>query len=95
MKLIIVESPTKARTISKFLGKDFRVKSSYGHIRDLPAREMGVDIENNFTPKYVVNAKAREKVGPLKDEMKKAESVILATDEDRKVKLSPGIWPKF
>lgn len=83
MKLIIVESPTKARTISKFLGKDFRVKSSYGHIRDLPAREMGVDIENNFTPKYVVNAKAREKVGPLKDEMKKAESVILATDEDR------------
>ncbi|MDD5489988.1 MAG: type I DNA topoisomerase [Candidatus Moranbacteria bacterium] len=83
MKLIIVESPTKARTISKFLGRDYKVKSSYGHIRDLPQKEMGVDIENNFAPKYVVNAKAREKVNPLKDEMKKAASVILATDEDR------------
>ena len=83
MKLIIVESPTKARTISKFLGKDFHVKSSFGHIRDLPQREMGVDIENNFAPKYVVNRKANEKVKPLKEEMKKAESVILATDEDR------------
>jgi DNA topoisomerase-1 len=81
--LIIVESPTKARTISKFLGKDFHVKSSFGHIRDLPQREMGVDIENNFAPKYVVNRKANEKVKPLKEEMKKAESVILATDEDR------------
>jgi DNA topoisomerase-1 len=83
MNLIIVESPTKARTISKFLGKDFKVKSSFGHIRDLPQKEMGVDIENNFTPKYVVSAKAREKVKPLKEEMKKAASVILATDEDR------------
>jgi len=83
MKLIIVESPTKARTISKFLGKNFKVKSSFGHIRDLPQKEMGVDIENNFQPKYVVNKKAREKVNPLKDEMKKAASVILATDEDR------------
>ena len=83
MNLIIVESPTKARTISKFLGKNFKVKSSFGHIRDLPQKEMGVDIENNFQPKYVVNKKAREKVNPLKDEMKKAASVILATDEDR------------
>jgi len=83
MILIIVESPTKARTISKFLGKDFRVKSSFGHIRDLPQREMGVDIENNFQPKYVVNAKAREKVKPLREEAKKAKNVILATDEDR------------
>ena len=83
MTLIIVESPTKARTISKFLGKDFRVKSSFGHIRDLPEREMGVDIGNNFTPKYVVNMKAREKVKLLKEEAKKAKFVILATDEDR------------
>ena len=74
MTLIIVESPTKPRTISKFLGKDFKVKSSFGHIRDLPQKEMGVDIENNFMPKYVVNARAREKVRPLKDEMKKAEA---------------------
>lgn len=83
MTLIIVESPTKARTISKFLGPKFKVKSSFGHIRDLPQREMGVDIENNFQPKYVVNAKAREKVKPLREEAKKAKTVILATDEDR------------
>jgi len=83
MKLIIVESPTKAKTISKFLGPKYKVRSSFGHIRDLPQREMGIEIENNFTPKYVVNAKAREKVKPLKEEAKKAEQVILATDEDR------------
>lgn len=83
MQLIIVESPTKARTISKFLSKDYQVKSSYGHVRDLPQKEMGIDIENNFTPKYVVNRKAQEKVRPLKEDAKKAETVILATDEDR------------
>jgi DNA topoisomerase I len=83
MQLIIVESPTKAKTISKFLGPKYKVRSSFGHIRDLPQREMGVDIDNNFQPKYVVNAKAREKVNPLKEESKKAEKVILATDEDR------------
>ncbi|MDI6777717.1 MAG: type I DNA topoisomerase [Patescibacteria group bacterium] len=83
MQLIIVESPTKARTISKFLGREYKVKSSFGHIRDLPQKEMGVDIENNFIPKYVVNRKAQKKVKPLKEEMKKAASVILATDEDR------------
>ena len=83
MKLIIVESPTKARTISKFLGKEYKVKSSFGHIRDLPQREMGIDIENNFEPKYVVNRKSQEKVKPLKEEAKKAKIVILATDEDR------------
>ncbi len=83
MNLIIVESPTKARTISKFLGKDFKVKSSFGHIRDLPQKEMGIDIENNFAPKYVVSRKAQERLRPIKKEMKKAKSVILATDEDR------------
>jgi DNA topoisomerase I len=83
MKLIIVESPTKAKTISKFLGPKYTVKSSFGHIRDLPEREMGIDIEKNFTPKYVVNRKAQEKVKPLKADAKKAELVILATDEDR------------
>ncbi len=83
MKLIIVESPTKARTISKFLGKDFKVESSFGHIRDLPAREMGIEIENDFRPKYVVNRKAQAKLKPLKAAAAKAKSVILATDEDR------------
>ncbi len=83
MKLIIVESPTKAKTISKFLGPKYRVLSSFGHIRDLPAREMGVDVERDFAPKYVVNRKSQAKVKPLKADAKKAESVILATDEDR------------
>lgn len=83
MTLIIVESPTKAKTISKFLGSKYTVQSSFGHIRDLPEREMGIDIEHDFTPKYVVNRKAQEKVKPLKAEAKKADFVILATDEDR------------
>ncbi|MFA5872276.1 MAG: type I DNA topoisomerase [Parcubacteria group bacterium] len=84
MKLIIVESPTKAKTISKFLNSSkYKVKSSYGHMRDLPDKKMGIDIENNFEPKYVINPKSEEKVEVLKKEAKKAEGVILATDEDR------------
>ncbi len=83
MKLVIVESPTKAKTISKFLGKAFTVKSSYGHIRDLPAKKMGIDIENNFAPEYVIPAKSAERVEELKELAKKSEDVILATDEDR------------
>lgn len=83
MKLVIVESPTKARTISKFLGKGFSVKSSYGHIRDLPAKEMAIDIENDFEPKYEIPPKAINRVKELKKQSDKAEKVILATDEDR------------
>jgi len=83
MTLIIVESPTKAKTISKFLGPKYKVLSSFGHIRDLPEREMGIDIEHDFAPKYVVNRKAQEKVKPLKADAKKADFVVLATDEDR------------
>lgn len=83
MKLVIVESPTKAKTISKFLGKKWTVKSSYGHIRDLPAKKMGIDIENNFTPEYEIPAKSIERVKDLKALAKKAEEVILASDEDR------------
>lgn len=83
MKLIIVESPTKARTISKFLTKNFKVESSYGHIRDLPEKSLGVDIGHNFSPKYVILPKAKKKVLELKIEAKKSERVILATDEDR------------
>ena len=64
--LVIVESPTKARTIQKFLGNDFIIKSSFGHVRDLPKRELGVDVEKNFEPKYVVPPKAKKVVAELK-----------------------------
>jgi len=83
MNLIIVESPTKSRTIEKFLGKDYKVLSSYGHIRDLPKRELGVDVEHNFKPKYVIPTKARKAAAELKKAAKKAELIILGTDEDR------------
>lgn len=83
MKLVVVESPTKAKTISKFLGKDFVVKSSYGHVRDLPTKEMGIDIKNDFQPEYVIPGKATERVRELKKMAKTAGQVILATDEDR------------
>ncbi|MBU2109893.1 hypothetical protein KKB71_03015, partial [Patescibacteria group bacterium] len=61
-KLIIVESPTKARTISRFLSGDFKVESSYGHIRDLPKSKLGIDVEKDFEPKYVIPTKSRKKV---------------------------------
>jgi DNA topoisomerase-1 len=83
MKLVIVESPTKAKTISKFLGKGYTVKSSYGHIRDLPKKEMGIDIEHDFEPKYIIPGAARTRVSELKKLAQKSEEVILATDEDR------------
>jgi DNA topoisomerase-1 len=83
MRLIIVESPTKARTIEKFLHSPYRVLSSYGHIRDLPKGEFGIDLEHNFTPKYVIPTKARKTVALLKNEVQKADITILATDEDR------------
>lgn len=81
--LVIVESPTKAKTISKFLGSPYRVLSSYGHIRDLPKGKLGVDEEKEFAPSYVIPTKARKTVTALKKEAEKAERVILATDEDR------------
>ncbi|HOW60690.1 MAG TPA: type I DNA topoisomerase [Candidatus Moranbacteria bacterium] len=83
MKLVIVESPTKAKTISKFLGKGFTVKSSFGHVRDLPKSEMGIDIENNFAPHYIIPTKSRIKVTELKKASVKAKEIILASDEDR------------
>lgn len=83
MKLIIVESPTKAKTISKFLGKGFSVKSSFGHVRDLPKSDMGIDIEKDFAPHYITPLKARPKVTELKEAAAKATEVILASDEDR------------
>ncbi|MCD6500900.1 type I DNA topoisomerase [bacterium] len=83
MNLVIVESPVKSRTIQQFLGKEYKVESSYGHIRDLPAKELGVDIENNFKPKYIIPPKARKRVEELKKYLPKAEIVILGVDEDR------------
>lgn len=83
MDLIIVESPTKAKTISKFLDKGYKIESSFGHIRDLPKSKMGIDIENNFTPQYTIPAKAKKTVTNLKKWAEKADSVILASDEDR------------
>lgn len=83
MKLIIVESPTKAKTISKFLPKTYQVESSFGHIRDLPKSELGIDLEKNFEPTYVVADKAKKTISTLKAAAKKADRVILASDEDR------------
>lgn len=81
--LVIVESPTKARTISRFLGSNFVVESSYGHIRDLPRSKLGIDIEKNFEPQYVIPRKASPQVKKLRTEASRADKVILATDEDR------------
>ncbi len=83
MKLILVESPTKSHTIQKFLGPDYRVLASFGHVRDLPKSKMGVDIENGFEPKYVIPAKAKKVVAELKEATAQSEEVIYATDSDR------------
>jgi len=83
MRLIIVESPTKSKTIEKFLGQEYKVLSSYGHIRNLPKSNLGVDTENNFEPKYIIPPKARKTINLLKKEVEKVEMTILATDEDR------------
>lgn len=83
MNLVIVESPAKANTIQKFLGKDFKVKSSYGHIRDLPKSKLGVDTEKNFAPKYVIPTKARKYVTELKKAAHGANKIYIATDADR------------
>ncbi len=81
--LVIVESPAKAKTIEKFLGKDYKVESSFGHIADLPSKELGVDVENDFKPKYIVDKDKKAVVKKLKDLAKKAETIWLASDEDR------------
>ena len=73
MDLVIVESPTKAKTIQKFLGNDYKIKSSFGHVRDLPKRELGVDVDNNFEPKYVIPTKAKKVIAELKKDAKEAD----------------------
>jgi DNA topoisomerase I len=82
MKLVIVESPTKAKTIKRFLGKNYKVMSSYGHIRDLPKNDLGID-EKKFKLSYAIPPKALKTVNNLQKEARKADEIILATDEDR------------
>ena len=81
--LLIVESPAKAKTIEKILGKDFEVKSCYGHIRDLEKDDMGIDIKNHFKPRYIVPEDKLRVVKELQQLAKKADEVWLASDEDR------------
>ena len=81
--LVIVESPAKGKTISKFLSKDFTVVASMGHIRDLPIKSIGVDIENNFEPDYCINDDKKKTVNNLISLAKKHEKIWIATDEDR------------
>ncbi len=81
--LVIVESPTKAKTITRFLGKDYQVLSSFGHVRDLPKSKMGVDIEHDFAPQYVIPTDSKKTVTALKKAAAKADTIYFATDEDR------------
>jgi DNA topoisomerase-1 len=83
MDLVIVESPTKAKTITRFLGKGYKVESSFGHVRDLPKSKLGVDVEKDFEPQYIVPLKAKKRVAELKKLAAKADTIYLASDEDR------------
>jgi len=83
VKLVIVESPTKAKTLNKYLGKGYKVVATSGHIRDLPKKELGVDVEKDFEPKYVIPPKAKKALAALKKEAKVSDEIVLATDPDR------------
>ncbi len=81
--LVIVESPTKARTLTKFLGSEYQIEASMGHVRDLPKSKMGIDVKDNFKPSYIVIAKAKKTVSKIKKEAKGKEAIYLAPDPDR------------
>src|SRR5699024_8885376 len=83
--LVIVESPAKAKTIERYLGKNYKVKASMGHVRDLPKSQMGVDVENEYAPKNITIRGKGEKLKELRKEAKKATNIYLATDPDREV----------
>lgn len=83
MNLIIVESPTKAKTLTRFLGNDFRVAFTMGHIRDLPKKRLGIDVEKDFKPQYLLVPQKRDAIKNIKDKSKKAKKIFLATDPDR------------
>ena len=82
-KLVIVESPTKAKTLNGILGKEYVIKASMGHIRDLPKSGLGVDIEHNFEPEYIVPDKAKKTLTELTKSLKETDQILLATDPDR------------
>ena len=90
-KLIIVESPEKAKTIKKYLGSGYDIVASKGHIRDLPAAKLSVDVKNNFEPKYAVIKEKEKLVKELQDKVKKSDFVYLAADPDREIKSKRAI----
>lgn len=83
MNLIIVESPTKAKTLSRFLGEEYQILATKGHLRDLPKSKLGVDVENNFAPQYEILPGKKATINEIKKSVKKAERVFLASDPDR------------
>ena len=83
MKLVIVESPTKAKTIGKFLGAGFEIKASMGHVMDLPKSKLGVDVEKDFAPNFEMVKDKSKIIAEIKSSAKRAESIVLATDPDR------------
>ena len=91
--LVIVESPAKAKTIEKFLGKDFKVASSYGHIADLPTNELGVDVDKDFSPKYIVSSEKKKVVSELKSLVKKMKMVwfILCSSSQSRLSFFPKV----
>src|SRR5450631_2335570 len=105
--LVIVESPAKAKTIGKYLGKDYVVKASLGHVKDLPKKDLSVDVENGFKPKYEVIEGKKKLIQELRDAAKKVDTVYLAADPDREGEAicwhleeelkgkKPGEGPKF
>ena len=82
-RLVIVESPTKVRTVKKYLGKDFSVAATVGHIRDLPEKEIGIDIKNGFKPKYITIPGKQKVISSLKREAEGIDDIYLAPDPDR------------
>lgn len=93
--LVIVESPTKSKTIEKFLGKNYTVKASMGHLRDLPKSTFGVDVDNDFTPKYINIRGKGDLIKELKNEAKKPIKFIWQLTLTVRVKLLAGIWHIF
>lgn len=91
--LVIVESPAKAKTIEKFLGKEYKVMSSYGHIRDLKKKEISIDLES-LSPEYEIPEEKKKLVNELRTQAKKADKVWLASDEDREERPSHGTFAK-
>ena len=92
--LVVVESPAKAKTINKYLGKDYKVVASMGHVRDLPKSKLGVDVDDGFEPSYEVIASRKKVLKELKDEAKKATEIFVATDPTAKARRSAGTSPR-